>query len=88
MAIATENDLNLYAYGLIADKKLDQAITEFKTIVDKFPNSWNAHDSLGEALAMKGDKAGAIASYGKALSMVKDDKQKKRIEGVLKQLKN
>jgi hypothetical protein len=87
MAIATENDLNLYAYGLIADKKLDQAITEFKTIVDKFPNSWNAHDSLGEALAMKGDKAGSIAMYEKALSMVKDPVQKKRIEGVLVRLK-
>jgi hypothetical protein len=87
MAIATENDLNLHAYGLIADKKVDEAIAEFKTIVDKFPASWNAHDSLGEALALKGDKAGSIAMYEKALALVKDPVQKKRIEGTLQRLK-
>jgi tetratricopeptide (TPR) repeat protein len=87
MAVASENDLNLYGYGLMNDKKMDEALGVFKSIVDKYPESWNARDSLGEALATKGDKAGAIASYEKALAMVKDPVQKKRIEGVLKGLK-
>jgi hypothetical protein len=87
MAVAGENDLNLYGYRLMNEKKMDEALAMFKSIVDKFPESWNARDSLGEALANKGDKAGAIASYEKALSLVKDPVQKKRIEGVLKGLK-
>jgi tetratricopeptide (TPR) repeat protein len=87
LAIATEADLNLYGYRLMGEKKMDEALAMFKTIVDKYPESWNARDSLGEALANKGDKPGAIAAYEKALSMVKDAAQKKRIEGVLKGLK-
>ena len=87
MALASENDLNLYGYRLMNEKKVEEAIAMFKSIVDKYPESWNARDSLGEALANKGDKAGAIAAYEKALAMVKDPVQKKRIEGVLKGLK-
>jgi hypothetical protein len=82
-AIATENELNNAAYALMADKKLDEAIKMFQSIVEKYPDSWNAHDSLGEALLTKGDKAGATSAYQKALSLAKDPVQKKRIEGVL-----
>ncbi|MFT3841545.1 MAG: DUF2911 domain-containing protein [Myxococcaceae bacterium] len=82
-AIATENELNNAAYGLMADKKIDEAIKMFQAVVEKYPDSWNAHDSLGEALLTKGDKAGAAASYKKALALAKDPVQKKRIEGVL-----
>lgn len=85
--IATENDLNQTAYGLLADKKLDEAIKMFMTITQRFPDSWNAHDSLGEALAAKGDKAGALASYNKALSLTKDPTQRKRIEAAIAKLK-
>ena len=86
-ALATEDDLNQVGYQLIADKKLDEAIKQFQTIVERFPDSWNAHDSLGEALATKGDKPGAIAAYTKALSLAKDPVQKKRIEATLAKLK-
>jgi predicted negative regulator of RcsB-dependent stress response len=53
----------------------------------RFPESWNLQDSLGEALALKGDKAGAQAAYSKALSLAKDPVQKKRIEGAIAKLK-
>jgi Protein of unknown function (DUF2911)/Tetratricopeptide repeat len=86
-ALATEDDLNQVGYQLIADKKLDEAIKQFQTIVARFPDSWNAHDSLGEALATKGDKPGAIAAYTKALSLAKDPAQKTRIEAALARLK-
>jgi Protein of unknown function (DUF2911)/Tetratricopeptide repeat len=86
-ALATEVDLNQTGYRLINDKKLDEAIKVFQTVTEKYPDSWNAHDSLGEALAMKGDKQGAIAAYTKALSLVKDPTQKKRIEATLARLK-
>ncbi|HEU4727500.1 MAG TPA: DUF2911 domain-containing protein, partial [Kofleriaceae bacterium] len=85
--LATEADMNQAGYRLLAEKKLDEAIKVFQANADKHPTSWNAQDSLGEALAIKGDKQGAIAAYGRALSMVKDPVQKKRIEGTLAGLK-
>jgi hypothetical protein len=81
--LATEADLNQAGYRLLADKKVDEAIAAFRDVVARFPRSWNAQDSLGEALAIKGDKAGAIAAYEQARAMVRDPTQKKRIEGVL-----
>ena len=51
------------------------------------PDSWNTYDSLGEALAAKGDKKGAIENYNKALAMTTDADQKKRIDGILAKLK-
>jgi predicted negative regulator of RcsB-dependent stress response len=86
-SLATEADLNQLAYQLVADKKLDEAIKMFQSIAERFPASWNAQDSLGEALAQKGDKQGAIAAYTKALSLAKDPVQKKRIEATLAKLK-
>jgi tetratricopeptide (TPR) repeat protein len=84
---ASEADLNQYAYRLVGEKKLDEALKLFQTNVEKHPDSWNAHDSLAEALATKGDKAGALAEYNKALSLTKEPAQKKRIEGQLARLK-
>jgi hypothetical protein len=86
-AVATEADLNQAGYQLVADKKMDEAVKLFQTIADKYPESWNAQDSLGEALATKGDKAGAIAAYTKASALVKDPAQKKRIDATLVRLK-
>jgi serine-type D-Ala-D-Ala carboxypeptidase/endopeptidase len=84
---ASEADLNAYGYRLIGEKKIDEAIKTFQTNVEKHPESWNAHDSLAEGLAAKGDKAGALAEYNKALSLTKDPVQKKRIEGQIARLK-
>ena len=86
-AIATEADLNQSAYGLLQDKKVDEAIKVFMTITQRFPESSNAQDSLGEALALKGDKAGAQAAYIKALALTKDPAQRKRIEAAIAKLK-
>jgi tetratricopeptide (TPR) repeat protein len=86
-AVATEVDLNAAGYGLLAAKKPDEAIAMFKLIVQRFPDSWNAQDSLAEALAAKGDKAGAIAAYEKAAALTKDPEQKKRIQTTLATLK-
>jgi tetratricopeptide (TPR) repeat protein len=87
LALATEGDLNQTGYRLISEKKLDEAIRVFQTAVERFPDSSNLHDSLGEALAMKGDKAGAIAEYTKAAALAKDPASKKRIDGVIAKLK-
>jgi hypothetical protein len=85
--VASETDLIGTAYGLLNDKKVDEAIKQFLAITQRFPDSWNAQDSLGEALALKGDKQGAMAAYTKALSLAKEPAQKKRIEAALAKLK-
>jgi tetratricopeptide (TPR) repeat protein len=83
LEIATENDINTYGYQLLGQKKVDEAIEVFRKNVKDHPKSWNGYDSLGEAYALKGDKRQAVANYSKALAMVKDAPNKKRIEGVL-----
>jgi tetratricopeptide (TPR) repeat protein len=84
--VATEADMNVYGYQLLGQRKVNDAIEVFKKNVKDYPRSWNTHDSLGEAYALKGDKRQAIASYSKALAMVRDPDNKRRIQGTLKQL--
>jgi hypothetical protein len=86
-AVATENDLNGSAYALMNDKKVDEAIKVLLAATKRFPESSNLQDSLGEALALKGDKGGARAAYSKALSLAKTPAEKKRIEGSIAKLK-
>jgi len=83
MKIANETDVNLAGYQLLGDKKYTEALDLFRKNVKDHPESWNVHDSLGEALAATGDKKAAIASYEKALSLTQDPAQKKRINTVL-----
>jgi Flp pilus assembly protein TadD len=87
LAVATEADVNTYGYLLMGQGKVDSAIAIFRKNVGDHPKSWNAYDSLGEAYAKKGEKKPAAANYSKALAMVQDPAQKKRIEGVLGQLR-
>src|SRR5262249_36638993 len=87
MSVATETDINLKGYELLGQKKVDKAIAMFQKNVKDHPTSWNVHDSLAEAYAAKGDTKNAIASYSKALSLVKDDQNKKRIEATIARLK-
>ena len=86
LKLATETDVNALGYQLLAEKKYDQAIAMFRKNVKEHPESANSYDSLGEALAVAGDKKGAIESYSKALSMVTDPADKKRISTILARL--
>ena len=83
LEVATEADMNTYGYQLLGQRKVDEAIDVFRKIAKEYPRSWNTYDSLGEAYVLKGDKRQAIASYSKALSLVKDPDNRRRIEGVL-----
>jgi len=87
MKLANEGDVNTLAYQYLGDKKYPEALELFRKNVADHPDSWNVHDSLGEALATTGDKKSAAASYEKALSLTKDPVQKKRINTVLAGLK-
>jgi len=86
MTLATEADMNNYGYQLLGSGKTQEAVAIFRKNVEKYPASWNAYDSLAEGLAAAGQKAEAITQYQKARSMVKDDTNQKRIDGILKGL--
>jgi len=83
LTIATEADMNLYGYTLLQTGKKDEAIAIFRQNVAKYPASWNTYDSLAEALAQAGQKAEAVTNYQKARSMVRDDTNRTRIDGIL-----
>jgi hypothetical protein len=87
LAMGNENDVNNYGYQLLAQKRIEDAIAIFERNVEAHPASWNVHDSLGEAYLAKGDKKAATDNYEKALKLVKDAAQRKRIEKALADLK-
>jgi hypothetical protein len=79
----TEPQLNNLGYGFLNTlKDADRAIEVFTKNVAANPKSWNAHDSLAEAYASKGDKAKAREHYQHALSMAPEG-QKQRIQAIL-----
>jgi tetratricopeptide (TPR) repeat protein len=86
MARATEADINTYGYQLLQRGEVDKAIEMFRKNVADHPDSWNTYDSLGEGLAVKGETAAAASQYRKALSMVNDEANRKRIEQILAKL--
>jgi len=64
-----EAALNALGYRLMTAGKADAAIAVFRLIVETFPKSANAYDSLGEAYMNHGDKALAIANYERSLAL-------------------
>ncbi len=64
-----EADINSFGYRLIAMQKVNDAIEMFKVNTELYPNSANAFDSFGEALANAGRRDEAITAYEKALSI-------------------
>ena len=86
MPLASENELNNYGYQFIGTGKLDKAIEILARNTEKHPKSANAWDSLGEAYALKGDKANAIKNFKRALSLNPSDNVRVNSEKYLKQL--
>ncbi|MEE2778406.1 MAG: tetratricopeptide repeat protein [Acidobacteriota bacterium] len=81
--IGNENEINNLDYGFLFQlQDPDRAIEIFARNVPASPKSWNAHDSLAEAYAAKGDKDEARKHYKHALEMA-PEAQHSRIEGVL-----
>ncbi len=48
---------------------LDNAILIFQTVITSFPDSWEAHDAMGEIYIAKGDTAAAIQCYRRSLEL-------------------
>lgn len=85
-AVATESDLNSYGYLLMNAGRMADAIAVFRRNVEAHPDSWNVHDSLGEALAADGQTAEALTHYEHAREMA-PEVQHARIDGILVQLR-
>jgi tetratricopeptide (TPR) repeat protein len=86
IAMASEAELNTYGYQLVGLNAFDKAIAMFKLNTERNPKSANAWDSLGEGYALKGDKANAIKSFKKSLSMNPPANVRANSEKYLKQL--
>lgn len=65
----SEGDLNGLGYRLMGQNKLVEAIEILKLVVEAWPQSANAYDSLGEGCARAGDKAEAIKNYERSLEL-------------------
>ena len=86
LAVATEPELNQYGYQLLNDGKHEESVKIMALATERYPQSANAWDSLGEAYATKGDKDNAIKSFKKALSLNPAKNVKDNSEKYLKQL--
>ncbi|BEV00343.1 serine hydrolase domain-containing protein [Novosphingobium olei] len=64
-----EDRLNEWGYRLLFGKRARAAVAIFAYNVAANPLSANAHDSYADALSAIGDKAGAMAAYGRALEL-------------------
>lgn len=62
-----EEEINLLGYDFLFNNYKTASLEAFKLNVLLFPDSFNAYDSYGEALAENGRKAEAILMYKKAL---------------------
>lgn len=79
----SERALNSIGYALLQRKRPSDAVAVFRRIVERFPGSSNAHDSLGEGYAALGDRENAIAHYQRSLDL--DPKNTNAVE-MLKKL--
>jgi carboxyl-terminal processing protease len=64
-----EADFNALGYRLMQENNLESALYVFEKNVQLYPDSSNAHDSLGEVFLKAGRKAQAIESYRKSLAL-------------------
>jgi len=64
-----EETMNRVGYALLRGKRVADAIEVFRQNVADYPDSWNVHDSLGEAYAAGGKSDLAIQAYERSLEL-------------------
>lgn len=64
--LLSEQLVNAVGYARLGHGETDQAVRTFQANVERFPDSPNVHDSLGDGYCAAGDTASARASYGEA----------------------
>jgi CubicO group peptidase (beta-lactamase class C family) len=64
-----ERGLNGLGYVLLQAGKPADAVVIFRFLVESYPSSGNAYDSLGEGLAAQGQREEAIKAYARSLEL-------------------
>ncbi|MFK7847060.1 MAG: serine hydrolase [Rhodothermales bacterium] len=67
-----EHSINALGYQYLQNEQTDMAILVFQFNAQSFPESWNVHDSYGEALAVAGRYKEAIAAYERSVTLNPD----------------
>lgn len=68
-AALDEETVNGIGYALLRDRKVQDAVKVFELNAEEHPESWNALDSLGEALVASGESARAIRAYERSVEL-------------------
>ncbi len=68
------DEIDQFAYYMMLDKKLDEALAIFVVLAELFPDSYLAYDSLGEVYMRKGDREKAIQNFEKSLELNPDNR--------------
>ncbi len=68
-----EAEFNLLGYRFLGQGRIDDAIAVFQLNVERYPDSWNVYDSLGEAYAARGDTERAIELYRRSVELNPDN---------------
>jgi tetratricopeptide (TPR) repeat protein len=80
-----EEHLTAVGYALLQYNKVNDAIELFTFMVEEFPQSANAYDSLAEAYMKAGNKERAVENYKKSLELNPDnDNAQKMLEQLQK----
>jgi tetratricopeptide (TPR) repeat protein len=74
-----EVEINQAGYNLLNLGLVGEAISVLTRNTERYPDSWNTWDSLGEAYYVKGDKESAIAHYKKSLELNPNNENAKRM---------
>jgi len=82
-----EEDINQLGYELLGQKRFTLAVAALQCNATTFPESANAHDSLGEAQKAAGQREAAIASYEQALRLAPEGANADAARAVLAELK-
>lgn len=84
----SENEINIWGYKLIAQKRSEDALELFKLNVVLYPSSANAYDSLGETYVELENYELALKNYQQTFKLDPDNKNAKemisRLQNILK----
>jgi len=80
-----ESQVNGLGYYMLNQKQLIKAEALFKLNIANYPESANCYDGLGDLYLAKGDKAKAIESFKKTLTLTLIPETKQKLEALLKE---
>ncbi len=70
--------LTMAGYNLLKAGDIEMSLRFFELLINTFPNSWNAYDSYGEALAKAGQNKKAIKNFKKSLELNPENESGKK----------